>query len=87
MPGSQPSVCPRANSAEEREALLVEYSALREEIVKRIEFRYKVFEITLVAAGAIVVAGLQLKQPAPILLTFSILECLSKPVMGGHSSR
>lgn len=51
---------------------LAEYSALREEILKRIEFQNNVLNWTLVIAGSVVTFALQLNN-AMILLLYPLI--------------
>lgn len=50
-----------------------EYKALRNEILKRVEFRYQIINLILFAAGTFISLGLQQKS-ASILLLYPILS-------------
>jgi hypothetical protein len=60
-------------SARAIELVVAEYSALRDEIMKRSEFRYQITSLTVIAAGTIFTFGLQLDSPASILLVYPVL--------------
>lgn len=49
-----------------------EYKALRDEILKRVEFRYQLLNITLISAGTLLGAGLNANS-APVLLVYPIV--------------
>ncbi len=50
-----------------------EYKALRDEILKRIEFRYQLLNITLISAGTLLAAGVHADVSAAVLLVYPIL--------------
>lgn len=50
-----------------------EYNALRQEILKRIEFAYQLIGITLVAVGTILTVALSSKQRSDVLFVYPIL--------------
>jgi len=49
-----------------------EYKALRDEILKRVEFRYQLLNLTLISAGTLLGAGLNANS-APVLLVYPIV--------------
>ena len=49
--------------------LLTQYSALRNEIIKRMELQSQIISLMLIASGALVSFGFQLSLPIPILTT------------------
>src|SRR5215475_3476375 len=49
-----------------------EYKALRDEILKRVEFRYQLLNLTLISAGTLLGAGLNTNS-APVLLVYPIV--------------
>lgn len=56
------------------QALLEEYKTLRNDIQQRIQFRFQVFGLLLVAMGALFPLGLQGKSPSPMpLLIYPIV--------------
>ena len=55
--------------------IIAEYSSLRDEILKRSEFRYQIVSLTLVVAGTIVTVGLQKDSSAAVLFLFPIIGC------------
>lgn len=57
-----------------REAILEEYKTLREETLKCIEFRYQIFNLTLIAAGALLTTALTENAPRAVLLLYPILS-------------
>jgi hypothetical protein len=59
---------------DEIQLVLAEYSALRQEILKRIEARYQLISLTLIIAGTILTFGLQPDSPSAILFVFPILS-------------
>ena len=50
-----------------------EYKALRDEIVKRLEFRYQIINLTLIVAGTFLTIGVQANMPASVLLVYPLL--------------
>jgi len=58
------------------EFVIAEYTALRDEIIKRSEFRYQLISLTVIIAGSILTFGLQPNAPASVLFIFPILGCL-----------
>ncbi len=54
-------------------AMLEEYKTLRDEIMRRLETRSRLVDITLVATGAVWMASLQSALIAPVLLFYPIL--------------
>ena len=62
-----------ANAVDSANPLVAaEYKALRDEILKRVEFRYQLLNITLISAGTLLGAGLNANS-APVLLVYPIL--------------
>lgn len=53
--------------------ILTEYKALRDEIVKRVEFRYQIINLILIVAGTFLTVGVQSNIPASVLLVYPIL--------------
>jgi hypothetical protein len=53
--------------------VVAEYSALREEIVKRKEIQYQLVTLALLVAGAFLTVGLQLGSPSGTLLVYPLL--------------
>ena len=53
--------------------ILAEYAALRSEMLKRIEFRYQLLNLTIIFAGTFLSIGVQPNMPAYILLVYPIL--------------
>jgi hypothetical protein len=49
-----------------------EYEALRQEILTRNEFRQRTVELTLLSSGAILAAGLKIKDLGPLLLLYPV---------------
>jgi hypothetical protein len=56
-----------------REFLKLEYTALRGELIKRVEFRQRLLEIAVVSAGAILALNLTWDQYPLILLAYPIV--------------
>jgi len=54
---------------------LAEYNALRNEILKRSEYRYQLVSLNLIIAGTIFTLGLQTNSPSYILFVFPVLGC------------
>ena len=54
---------------------IAQYNALRNEIMKRSEFRYQITSLTLVVVGTFLTFGLQPSAPAHVLFVFPILGC------------
>lgn len=52
---------------------IAEYESLREEIIKRLEFRYQLLNLTLLISGTILSIGLQPTVPGSVLLIHPIL--------------
>jgi hypothetical protein len=50
----------------------VEYQALRDEIIRRIENRYQIIQVTIIGAGSILTIGLKSDDFIPILFIFPI---------------
>jgi len=50
-----------------------EYKALRDELLKRVEFRYQLINLTLVSAGTLLAAGTHDGVSASVLLIYPIL--------------
>jgi 4-hydroxybenzoate polyprenyltransferase len=57
-----------------RQAALAEYKSLRDETLKRIEFRYQIFSLTLIAAGTFLTIGTGENGSRPVLLLFPIVS-------------
>jgi len=53
--------------------LVAEYSALRDEILKRIEFQHQLVSLTLIVAGTFLTIGVQANVPSSALLVYPIL--------------
>lgn len=53
--------------------VLAEYKALRDEIMKRLEFRYQIINLILLVAGTFLTIGVQENMPASVLLVYPIL--------------
>ena len=53
--------------------ILTEYKALRDEIMKRIEFRYQIINLILIVSGTFLTVGIQASIPASVLLVYPIL--------------
>ncbi|MEM3434476.1 MAG: hypothetical protein QXP27_09950 [Candidatus Methanomethyliaceae archaeon] len=53
--------------------VIAEYESLREEIIKRLEFRYQLISLTLIISGTILSIGLQPTVPGSVLLIHPIL--------------
>jgi hypothetical protein len=53
--------------------ILTEYQTLRDDILKRIEFRYKLINLLLVVAGVFFSIGLELEHSSSVLLIYPIL--------------
>jgi hypothetical protein len=60
-------------SEREQTNILAEYQTLRDDILKRIEFRYQLINLVLVVAGTFLTVGLQFDNSATILLVYPIL--------------
>lgn len=58
---------------EDKTIMLEEYKALRNEILKRIEFRYQLINIILVVSGTFLSVGVQPNVSVSILLVYPIL--------------
>lgn len=70
---------------ENKDLLIAEYNALREETLKRFEIGYQLIALTLTAAGIILTIGLQTKN-APILLIYPILTLFLSAVWTNNES-
>lgn len=66
----QPSTLPQVDRVE---AILSEYEALRNEVLKRLEFRYQIINLTLVVAGTFLSVGVQPNISPAVLLVYPIL--------------
>ena len=56
------------------QALLEEYKALRNDIQQRIQFRFQIFSLLLIAMGALFPLGLQEEAPSPMpLLIYPVI--------------
>jgi len=53
--------------------ILAEYASLRAEMLKRVEFRYQLINLTIIIAGTFLTIGLQPNVPAFVLLVYPIL--------------
>ena len=62
-------------NSEKSQFVIAEYKALRDEIMKRSEFRYQILSLTLVVAGSLLTFGLQSISPAHVLFVFPIIGC------------
>ena len=60
-------------SSIENANILAEYQTLREDILKRMEFRYQLINLLLVVAGAFFTLGLQPNISSSVLLIYPIL--------------
>jgi len=54
--------------------IVTEYKALRDEILKRLDFRYQLLNLILIVAGTFLTIGLQKDNPASILLIYPVLS-------------
>jgi len=54
---------------------LSEYQSLREEILKRSDFRFRIISFFLLIAGTMISLGLQPKSPSYVLFAFPIIGC------------
>ncbi len=61
------------NSEDDHQFRLAEYQSLREEILHRMSMRGQTIGFTLLAAGAMIGAGVQVPQGASLLLLYPIL--------------
>jgi hypothetical protein len=64
----------RAGESTDTAVILAEYNALRQEILKRLEIRYQILNIVLVAAGAMLAVGTQPEVPPSLLLIFPLFS-------------
>ena len=69
---SQQSLSTQAKT-EDITLVAAEYNALRNEIVKRLEFRYQIINLTLIVAGTFLTVGVQTNMPASVLLVYPLL--------------
>ena len=53
--------------------IVAEYNALRNEIIKRLEFRLQITNLTLVSAGTFLTIGVQEKIPASVLFIYPLV--------------
>lgn len=53
--------------------IAAEYKALRDELLKRIEFRYQIINLTLVSAGTLLAAGTRDGVSASVLLVYPLV--------------
>jgi hypothetical protein len=60
--------------AAQRQAMLEEYKSLRDETLKRVEFRYQIFNITLIVAGSLWTVGTAKPDLYSVLLLYPILS-------------
>jgi hypothetical protein len=60
-------------SSIENANILAEYQTLRDDILKRIEFRYQLINLLLIIAGTFYTLGLQPNIPSSVLLIYPIL--------------
>ena len=60
-------------SEREQTNILAEYQTLRDDILKRIEYRYQLLNLVLIVAGTFLTVGLQFDSSATILLVYPIL--------------
>jgi hypothetical protein len=60
---------------EKMQLILAQYTSLRNEIIKRSEFRYQFLSLTLIIAGTILTFGLQPTAPPNVLFVFPIIAC------------
>jgi hypothetical protein len=56
------------------EAKLEEYKSLREETLKCVEFRYQIFNLTLIAAGTLLTVGIADDKTREVLLVYPIIS-------------
>jgi hypothetical protein len=54
---------------------IAQYTAMRDEMMKRGEFRYQMTSLTLIVAGTFLTLGLQPSATANVLFVFPILGC------------
>ncbi|HXQ37963.1 MAG TPA: hypothetical protein VN843_28405 [Anaerolineales bacterium] len=57
-----------------RQAMLEEYKSLRDETLKRVEFRYQIFNLTLIVAGSLWTIGTAKPDLYSVLLLYPILS-------------
>jgi hypothetical protein len=62
-----------AKRTEDKTLILEEYQALRNEILKRLEFRYQLINIIVVVSGTFLSVGIQPNVPTSVLLVYPIL--------------
>jgi hypothetical protein len=55
---------------------LAEYAALRDEVLKRIEFQNQILNLTLIILGTFVSVGYQLSNGPVILLIYPLIACI-----------
>lgn len=63
-----------ASGTAKRQETLEEYKSLREETLHRIEVRYQIINLTLIATGALLTIGAADKGPRSALLVYPILS-------------
>ncbi len=82
------SATPSQPEPPERAGLLLEYGALREEILKRVDLRHQILSITLTLAGVFLGIGLSDGGAnAPIALVYPALAALLAMGWGQNESR
>lgn len=64
---------PREVKPEDITSAITEYNALRDEILKRLEFRYQTINLTLIVAGTFLTVGVQANTPPSVLLVYPLL--------------
>lgn len=62
------------NTSSKASLVAEEYNALREEILKHIEFRYQLINLTLISAGTLLAAGVQDGVSPSVLLVYPLLS-------------
>jgi hypothetical protein len=63
----------KPEQTKDKTIILEEYQALRNEILKRIEFRYQIINIILIVFGTFLSVGVQSNVLVPVLLVYPIL--------------
>jgi hypothetical protein len=63
----------KSKGAEDKAIILEEYQALRNEVLKRIEFRYQLINLIIVVSGTFFSVGIQSNVSNSILLVYPIL--------------
>jgi hypothetical protein len=79
----------RVGEAEEvrLSALIIEYTALREEILKRMEFQHQFISLTLIIMATVLSIGLQLKLPVSPLFVYPLVAVFLTLGWKHHNTR